>query len=67
MHRVIRFFVVVGLAGLAVPARKYLNGHLDDVAETLLYAYQKRNEIKGLKRIEDSSRTKYEPSHFAPL
>lgn len=57
----------VELLRLAVPARKYLNGHLDDVAETLLYAYQKRNEIKGLKRIEDSSRTKYEPSHFAPL
>jgi tyrosine phenol-lyase len=57
----------VELLRLAVPARKYLNGHLDDVAETLLYAYQKRNEIKGLRRIEDSSRTKYEPSHFAPL
>ena len=57
----------VELLRLAVPARKYLSGHLDDVAEALLYAYQKRNEIKGLKRIEDSSRTKYEPSHFAPL
>jgi len=57
----------VELLRLAVPARKYLDGHLDDVAGTLLYAYQNRNEIKGLKRIEDSSRTRYEPSHFAPL
>jgi tyrosine phenol-lyase len=57
----------VELLRLAVPARKYLNGHLDDVADTLLYAYQHRNEIPGLKRVQDPSRTKYQPSHFAPL
>jgi tryptophanase len=52
------------LLRLAVPARKYLQGHMDDVAEALLYARAHRDEIKGLKRIDDPSRSKYEPSHF---
>jgi tryptophanase len=57
----------VELLRLAVPARKYLNGHLDDAAEALLYAFQHGNEIKGLNRAEDTSRTKYQPAHFTPL
>jgi len=52
---------------LAVPARKYLREHFDDVAEALLYAYASRNEIHGLQRIEDSTRSKYEPTHFTRL
>jgi tyrosine phenol-lyase len=52
------------LLRLAVPARKYLQGHMDDVAEAILYAYANRHEIKGLKRIEDSTRSKYDPAHF---
>ena len=57
----------VELLRLALPARKYLNGHLDDVAEALLYAHQHRNEIQGLKRIEAPNRSKYEPAHFSCL
>ncbi|HEY3168308.1 MAG TPA: tryptophanase, partial [Candidatus Binatia bacterium] len=52
------------LLRLAVPARKYLQGHMDDIAEAILYAYANRREIKGLKRIDDSTRSKYEPAHF---
>lgn len=52
------------LLRLAVPARKYLQGHMDDAAEALLYAYAHRNEIKGLKRLETPGRGKYEPAHF---
>jgi len=55
------------LLRLAVPARKYLQGHMDDVAEAILYAYANRREIKGLKRIDDSTRSKYEPAHFMRL
>ena len=54
----------VGLLRLAVPARKYLRGHMDDVAEAVLYAYAHRDEIKGLKRIEDPGRSRYDPAHF---
>jgi tryptophanase len=57
----------VELLRLAVPARKYLNGHLDDVARALRSAYRERNEIKGLNKVEDPSRSKYQPSHFVPL
>lgn len=57
----------VELLRLAVPARKYLNGHLDDVARALLNAHRQRNQIKGLNRIEDPSRSKYQPAQFEPL
>jgi len=55
------------LLRLAVPARKYLNGHMDDVARALRDAYEHRHEIKGLKRIDDATRSKYEPVHFVNL
>jgi len=40
---------------------------MDDVAEAIQYAYSKRNEIKGLKKIEKPGRSKYEPTLFTPL
>ncbi|HXG53283.1 MAG TPA: tryptophanase [candidate division Zixibacteria bacterium] len=55
------------LLRLAVPARKYLRGHLDDVAEAVFYAYSRRAEIKGLKRVEEPGRSKHQPAYFTPL
>jgi tyrosine phenol-lyase len=55
------------LLRLAVPARKYVQGHMDDVVEALFYVYAHRHEIKGLKQLEDPQRSKYEPCRFAPL
>ena len=52
------------LLRLAIPARKYLQGHMDDVAQALFYAHAHRGEIKGLKRSEDPSRSKYDPAYF---
>jgi tryptophanase len=57
----------VELLRLAIPARKYLNAHLDDVAEAFRYAYSRRYEITGLRRSEDPTRSKYDPGHFQPL
>lgn len=54
----------VDLLRLAVPARKYLQGHMDDVAEALLYAHAHRGEIEGLSKIDDPARSKYEAAHF---
>jgi tryptophanase len=54
----------VDLLRLAVPARKYVQGHMDDVAEAVLYAYAQRNEINGLKRLDKPGRGKYDPAHF---
>ncbi len=57
----------VELLRLALPARKYLQGHLDDVAEALIYAYENRNEIKRLRRIAAPNRSQYAPAHFSSL
>jgi tyrosine phenol-lyase len=57
----------IELLRLAVPARKYVQGHIDDVAEALLYAYAHRHEIRGFKQVEDPQRSRYQPSHFEPL
>jgi tyrosine phenol-lyase len=57
----------IELLRLAVPARKYVQGHIDDVAEALLYAYAHRSEIKGFKQLEDPQRSKNQPCHFEPL
>jgi tyrosine phenol-lyase len=57
----------IELLRLAVPARKYLSGHLDDVAEAILLAHAHRNEIRGLQRIDDPARAKYDPPHFTSL
>ena len=55
------------LLRLAVPARKYLPGHMDDIACALLDAFARRKEIRGLKKIDDPARSKYDPAHFTQL
>lgn len=57
----------IQLLRLAVPARRYLQAHMDDVAEALLYAFAHRDEIKGLERLEKPGRSKYDPSLFEKL
>ena len=57
----------IELLRLAVPARRYLQGHMDDVAEVVQYAYSQRDEIKGLKKVDKPGRSRFEPSLFAPL
>ncbi len=54
----------IELLRLAIPARKYLQGHMDDVAEAFLYAFAHRDEINGLKRLDVPGRLKYDPSFF---
>jgi tryptophanase len=56
----------VELMRLAVPARRYLSGHMDDVAEAVQYAYARRHEINGLKKMDQPGRSRFEPSLFAP-
>ena len=54
----------IELLRLAVPARKYIREHLDDVTEALLYAYEHRDEITGLREVKDPGKSKYEPRRF---
>jgi tyrosine phenol-lyase len=55
------------LLRIAIPARRYLQAHLDDVAAVLLHAYSRRETIKGLIRVLDPGRSKYAPARFTPL
>jgi tyrosine phenol-lyase len=57
----------VELLRLAVPARRYLHGHMDDTAEAVLHAYAHRGEIRGLKKVEQAGRSKYDPPLFAQV
>jgi tyrosine phenol-lyase len=57
----------VELLRMAIPARRYVQGHMDDTAAALLYAYAHKDKIKGLRRIEQAGRAKYAPALFAPL
>jgi tyrosine phenol-lyase len=57
----------IELVRLAVPPRRYLQAHMDDVAEAVLYAFSHRGEIKGLKKLDKPGRSKYEPSLFSPV
>lgn len=55
------------LMRLAVPARRYLKGHLDDVAAAVMHTFAHRDEIKGLKKIEKPEPSKYDPALLAPV
>jgi tyrosine phenol-lyase len=57
----------IELLRLAIPARRYLRGHMDDVAAALAYAFEHRDEIKGLRRVETPQRSKYAPAIFEPV
>jgi tyrosine phenol-lyase len=57
----------IDLLRVAIPARRYLRAHLDDLANALLHAYAHRSKIKGLSKIETAGRAKFAPPLFAPL
>jgi hypothetical protein len=40
---------------------------MDDVAEAVQYAYSRRGEIQGLKKLEKPGRSRFEPALFSPL
>lgn len=54
----------VELLRLAIPTRRYLQGHMDDAAEAMLRAFAHRHEIKGLKRIEKAGQGNFAPAYF---
>ena len=66
-HRGDRIASVIELLRLAIPARKYVQGHLDDIAAAIVYAKAHRNEIKPLKRLEVAGRSKYDPAYLTAL
>ena len=57
----------IELLRMAVPARRYLQAHMDDAANAVINAYAQREKIKGLRRLEKAGRPKYAPAFFEPL
>jgi tyrosine phenol-lyase len=57
----------ISLLRLAIPSRRYLPAHMDDVAQVLAYAYSQKAHILGLKRVEQPGRSRYAPAYFSPM
>jgi tryptophanase len=54
------------LVRLAIPRRVYTQSHIDYVAEVIIEVYKKRNEIKGLKIIEESPMLRHFTAKLKP-
>lgn len=52
------------LVRMAIPAHRYLNGHLDHVAIALTRAFEERQQIPGLSRVTTTEQGKYDPPLF---
>ncbi len=55
------------LVRLAIPRRVYTQSHIDYVAEVIIDVFKRRNEIKGLKIIEESPLLRHFTAKLAPL
>ena len=55
------------LVRLAIPRRVYTQSHIDYVAEIIIEVYKKRNEIKGLQIIEESSMLRHFTVKLKPV
>lgn len=55
------------LVRLAIPRRVYTQSHIDYVAEVVTDVYHRRNEIRGLKIIEEAPMLRHFTAHLRPL
>jgi tyrosine phenol-lyase len=55
----------IELLRVAIPARRYLRAHLDHAADAVIYAYDHRESLKALRRIEKPGRGRFAPPLFA--
>jgi tryptophanase len=55
------------LVRLAIPRRVYTDNHLRYVAESLIKLYEKRDRIKGLKRVYAPKVLGHFTAKFEPL
>jgi tyrosine phenol-lyase len=56
----------VDLLRIAVPARRYLREQIDDAANALIDAYCRREEIAGLRKLDQPGRSRFAPSFYVP-
>jgi len=55
------------LVRMAVPRRVYTQSHIDYVAEVVIEVFQKRDNIKGLRIIEESALLRHFTAKLAPI
>jgi tryptophanase len=55
------------LVRLAIPRRVYTQSHIDYVAEVIIEVFNKRNEIKGLKIIEEAPILRHFTAKLKPI
>jgi tryptophanase len=57
----------IELVRLAIPRRVYTQSHIDYVAEVIIEVFQKRNQIRGLKIIEEAPLLRHFTAKLAEL
>ncbi len=55
------------LVRLAIPRRVYTQSHIDYVSEVIIEVFKKRNEIKGLKIIEEAPMLRHFTAKLKPI
>ena len=55
------------LVRLAIPRRVYTQSHIDYVAEVIIEVFNKRNEIKGLRIIEEAPMLRHFTAKLTPI
>jgi tryptophanase len=55
------------LVRLAIPRRVYTQSHIDYVSEVIIEVFEKRNEIKGLKIIEEPQMLRHFTAKLKPV
>jgi tryptophanase len=55
------------LVRLAIPRRVYTQSHIDYVSEVIIEVFEKRNEIKGLKIIEEAEMLRHFTAKLKPV
>jgi tryptophanase len=55
------------LVRMAIPRRVYTQSHIDYVAEVVIEVFEKRNELKGVKIIEEANLLRHFTAKLAPV
>jgi tyrosine phenol-lyase len=55
------------LVRLTIPRRVYTQAHMDVVAQSVIDVYQRRNEVRGLKMVDEPEYLRFFQARFEPM